>query len=76
MGRLMKSSKKEPKLIRSEQTARKEQKMKYLGTEWWVEYNFENGLAMNIKVFKNKAEAEAFAKEHNGEAVETKVYRS
>lgn len=35
--------------------------MKYERTEWWVEYNFENGIPMNIKVFSNKKEAEAFA---------------
>ena len=50
--------------------------MKYVGTEWWVEYNFQNGIAMNIKVFKDHKEAEAFAKDHDGEAVETKVYKS
>ena len=76
MGRAMKSNKKDPKLIRTERTARKELKMKYERTEWWVEYNFENGIAMNIKVFRNKAEAEAFAKEHNSEALETKTYRN
>ena len=49
--------------------------MKYIGTEYWVEYNFENGVAMNIKIFKNKEEAEAFAKEVNSEALETKCYK-
>ena len=49
--------------------------MKYIGTEWWVEYNFENGTAMNIKKFGNKQEAEAFAKEHNSKVLETKAYR-
>ena len=50
--------------------------MKYIGAEWWVEYNFDNGVAMNIKVFRNREEAENFAKEHDGEAVEAKCYRS
>ena len=49
---------------------------KYIGTEWWVEYNFtDNGIPMNIKVFHNQAEAEKFAAEHNSEALETKGYR-
>ena len=49
--------------------------MKYIGTEYWVEYNFQNGVAMNIIVFKDKAEADIFAKEHGSEAIETKVYK-
>lgn len=49
--------------------------MKYIKTEWWVEYNFENGIAMNIKVFSNKEEAEQFAKENNSKALETKCYK-
>lgn len=50
--------------------------MKYERTEWWVEYNFlEDGRPMNIKIFSNKQEAEAFAKEHNSEALEAKSYR-
>lgn len=49
---------------------------KYIGTEWWVEYNFnDNGVPMNIKVFHNQAEAEKFAAEHNSEALETKAYK-
>ncbi len=49
--------------------------MKYLGVEWWVEYNFKNGIAMNIMTFKDKQEAEAFAKIHNSVAIETKKYQ-
>lgn len=49
--------------------------MKYEKTEWWVEYNFENGKAMNIKIFRNEKEAQEFAKEHNAEALEAKVYK-
>ena len=49
--------------------------MKYIRTEWWVEYNFENDIPMNIKSFNNKEEAEKFAEEHNSKALETKCYK-
>ena len=49
--------------------------MKYLGIEWWVEYNFKDGIAINIMTFTDKQEADVFAKVHNSEAVETKKYQ-
>ena len=50
--------------------------MKFERTEWWVEYNWnEDGVAINIRAFQDKDEAEKFADEVGGEAVETKMYR-
>ena len=50
-------------------------KMKYVRTDWWVEYEFVNGVAMCVKVFKNREEAEKFAKEHDSKVLETKCYK-
>ena len=50
--------------------------MKYIRTEYWVEYNFlEDGRPMNIKVFSDKKEAEKFAKQEHSVVVETRSYK-
>lgn len=38
--------------------------------QWHVKYNFENGVAKNMRIFENKKEAYDFARDHGG-----KVYR-
>ena len=49
--------------------------MKFSHTEWWVEYDIVDGIAMKIKVFRCKEEAEDFAREHNSKVIQSDCYK-
>ncbi len=48
----------------------------YEGVEYWVDYDIRDGIVFAIKRFKDKAEAEAFAKAVGSVAVEAESWRA